>query len=112
MTAGFTRREFGAATVATVGTTMAPFAASAQGSQKLEAPADRSSPPQFPNGFVWGLATSAYQIEGSPDADGKGKSIWDTFSHIPGKIKNGDNGDIASDHYRRYKQDVALMKAM
>ena len=64
----------------------------------------------FPDGFCWGVATSAYQIEGAWDEDGKGPSIWDTFAHTPGKIRNGDTGDIANDHYRRYKEDVALMK--
>ena len=70
------------------------------------------APPSFPKGFLWGLATAAYQIEGSPDADGKGKSIWDTYAHTPGKIKNGDTGDVANDHYRRYKEDVKLIKDM
>jgi beta-glucosidase len=60
---------------------------------------------RFPDGFLWGTATAAYQIEGSPDADGKGKSIWDTFAHTPGKVQNGDTGDVANDHYRRYKED-------
>jgi beta-glucosidase len=72
----------------------------------------RPAPLKFPKGFYWGLATAAYQIEGSPDADGKGKSIWDTYAHTPGKIKNGDTGDVANDHYRRYKEDVKLMKDM
>ena len=58
----------------------------------------------FPKGFYWGVATAAYQIEGSPDADGKGKSIWDTYAHTPGKIKNDHTGDVAIDHYRRYKE--------
>ena len=66
----------------------------------------------FPDGFFWGVAQAAYQIEGSPEADGKGQSIWDTYVHTPGKIKNGDTGDIATDHYRRYKEDVQLMKEM
>ena len=65
--------------------------------------------PRFPDGFLWGTATSSYQIEGSPDADGKGPSIWDTFSHTPGKVARGDTGDIACDHYHRYREDVALM---
>lgn len=65
---------------------------------------------EFPKGFLWGLATASYQIEGSPDADGKGKSIWDTYAHTPGKMKNGDTGDVAIDHYRRYRDDVKLMK--
>lgn len=64
---------------------------------------------QFPAGFVWGAATAAYQIEGAADADGRGPSIWDTFSHRPGAIRNGDTGDVAADHYHRYAEDVALM---
>ena len=64
---------------------------------------------QFPEGFLWGTATASYQIEGAHDADGKGLSIWDTFSHTPGKIENGDTGDVACDHYRRYREDAALM---
>lgn len=68
--------------------------------------------PKFPEGFYWGVATAAYQIEGAPDADGKGKSIWDIFAHTPGKMKNNDTGDVANDHYYRYKEDVALMKEM
>src|SRR5262245_1488283 len=64
----------------------------------------------FPKDFFWGTATSAYQIEGAWNEDGKGPSIWDTFAHTPGKIKNGDTGDVANDHYHRYKEDVALMK--
>jgi beta-glucosidase len=64
---------------------------------------------RFPDGFLWGTATAAYQIEGAHDADGKGPSIWDTFSHLPGKTQNGDVGDVACDHYHRYRDDVALM---
>jgi beta-glucosidase len=64
---------------------------------------------RFPDGFLWGAATSAYQIEGSPLADGAGPSIWDRFSHTPGKIANGDTGDVATDHYHRYRADVDLM---
>lgn len=64
----------------------------------------------FPPDFVWGASASAYQIEGAWDADGKGESIWDRFCQTPGNIKNGDTGDIACDHYHRYKEDVALMK--
>ncbi|HUA81183.1 MAG TPA: GH1 family beta-glucosidase [Dyella sp.] len=67
---------------------------------------------RFPADFVWGAATSAYQIEGSPLADGAGPSIWQRFAHTPGMMANGDNGDIASDHYRRYKDDVQLMRAL
>jgi beta-glucosidase len=64
---------------------------------------------KFPDGFLWGTATAAYQIEGGHDADGKGPSIWDTFSHVPGRIFENHNGDVACDHYHRYRDDVALM---
>jgi beta-glucosidase len=65
---------------------------------------------RFPAGFLWGAATSAYQIEGSPLADGAGPSIWQRFSHSPGLVKNGETGDVACDHYRRYEDDVRLMR--
>ena len=63
----------------------------------------------FPPDFLWGAATSAYQIEGSPLADGAGPSIWHEFAHTPGRTRDGDTGDLACDHYRRYRDDVALM---
>jgi beta-glucosidase len=65
---------------------------------------------RFPTGFLWGAATSAYQIEGAVHADGRGESIWDRFSHTPGKTLHGDTGDVACDHYHRYRQDLALMQ--
>ncbi|HTK09402.1 MAG TPA: family 1 glycosylhydrolase, partial [Ktedonobacteraceae bacterium] len=64
----------------------------------------------FPADFVWGTATAAYQIEGAVQEDGRGPSIWDTFSHTPGKVEHDDTGDVACDHYHRYQQDVALMQ--
>jgi beta-glucosidase len=64
---------------------------------------------RFPEGFVWGSATAAYQIEGAATIDGKGPSVWDTFSHAPGNVRGGDTGDIACDFYHRYREDVALM---
>jgi len=67
---------------------------------------------QFPRGFLWGAATASYQIEGSPLADGAGPSIWHEFSHRPGRIRDGTNGDAACDHYRRSAQDVGLMKEL
>jgi len=67
---------------------------------------------RFPPDFHWGAATSAYQIEGSPLADGAGPSIWERFAHTPGMMANNDNGDVACDHYRRYKDDVQLMRAL
>jgi beta-glucosidase len=60
----------------------------------------------FPGDFVWGASTSAYQIEGAVKADGRGKSIWDVFCHKPGKVKGGDTGDLACDHYHRWPEDV------
>lgn len=66
----------------------------------------------FPDSFVWGAASSAYQIEGHSTADGGGASIWDTFSHTPGKIAYGDHGDIACDSYHRYGEDIALLKEL
>jgi len=66
----------------------------------------------FPKDFVWGCAASAYQVEGAWNEDGKGESIWDRFSHTPGRILNGDTGDTACDHYHRYREDVALMKEL
>jgi beta-glucosidase len=65
---------------------------------------------RFPDSFLWGAATAAYQIEGAPLADGAGPSIWHRFSHTPGRTFNGDTGDVACDHYHRYQEDVALMK--
>lgn len=64
---------------------------------------------RFPSNFGWGAATSAYQIEGAAKEDGRGESIWDTFSHTPGRTRNGDTGDIAADHYHRYDADLDLM---
>jgi beta-glucosidase len=64
----------------------------------------------FPDGFLWGAATSAYQVEGSPLADGAGPSIWHAFAHSPGHIADGQTGDIACDHYRRYGEDLTLMR--
>jgi beta-glucosidase len=64
---------------------------------------------RFPDGFVWGTATAAYQVEGAVAEDGRGPSIWDTFSHEPGRIVDGTDGDVACDHYHRFAEDVALM---
>ncbi len=66
----------------------------------------------FPAGFTWGAATAAYQIEGATDVDGRGPSVWDTFSHTPGKVRGGDTGDIACDSYRRYPQDADLLRSL
>lgn len=66
----------------------------------------------FGPGFLWGVATAAYQIEGAVNEDGRSPSIWDTFSHTPGKIKTGENGDVACDFYHRYHDDIALIREM
>jgi beta-glucosidase len=66
----------------------------------------------FPDCFLWGAATSAYQIEGAVREDGRGASIWDTFAHTPGNIEDGTNADVAIDHYHRYREDVHLLKAL
>src|SRR5579862_5945942 len=65
---------------------------------------------RFPPGFLWGASTSAYQIEGAVHEDGRGVSIWDTYSHTPGRTVNGETGDVAADHYHRYLADIALMR--
>ena len=67
---------------------------------------------RFPAGFFWGAATAAYQIEGACAADGKGESIWDVFSHTAGNVHAGETGDVACNHYHRYRQDVTLMKEL
>ncbi|HNP70502.1 MAG TPA: GH1 family beta-glucosidase [Kouleothrix sp.] len=66
----------------------------------------------FPSDFLWGAATSSYQIEGASEEDGRGESIWDRFSHTPGKIADGSTGDVACDHYHRWREDVALLKEL
>ena len=71
-----------------------------------------TEPHAFPASFLWGASTSAYQIEGSPLADGAGPSIWQRFAHSPGRTADGDTGDVACDHYRRYRDDVALMREL
>jgi beta-glucosidase len=74
--------------------------------------ASRSTVRTFPDGFRWGVATFAYQVEGAWDEDGEGPSIWYTFVHTHGNIKNDDTGDRANDHYHRYSDDVALMRSL
>jgi beta-glucosidase len=75
-------------------------------------PAQDAQLPAFPKGFWWGTAAASYQIEGAWREDGKGQSIWDRFTHTPGKIRNGDTGEVACDHYRRYREDVEIMRGL
>ena len=99
------RRDFLMSGLGAAGAAMAPaaFAKPKAGAQAGGA---------FPPGFYWGAATAAYQVEGAYREDGKGESIWDRFVLAPGKIKNGDTGNVACDSYHRYRDDIALLKAM
>jgi beta-glucosidase len=98
----------------------AAFSACTVSSKAGTAPPAHSAAPQFespakfafPKGFFWGATTSAYQIEGAWNEDGKGESIWDRFAHSPGKIKNGDTGNVACNSYHRWREDIALARAM
>jgi beta-glucosidase len=76
------------------------------------APASSGESYRFPADFLWGVATAAYQVEGAAKEDGRGPSVWDVFSHTPGKTARGDTGDVADDQYHLYKQDVQLMKQL
>ena len=67
---------------------------------------------KFPSSFQWGVATSSYQIEGAVNEGGRAPSIWDTFSHQPGKVDNNDTGDVACDHYHRWQSDLDLIKSL
>ena len=109
MIAKFSRRHFGKLTALSALATAKP----ARSEQVAPKPAlDRDARASFPDGFVWGTATSAYQIEGAVDEDGRGRSIWDTFAHTPGKIADHGNADRANDHYHRYKEDVRLIREL
>ena len=113
MTDQLSRRTFAKlAGAAALGASTVPLIAHvAQGAQAATLP---TLPParSFPTGFLWGSATASYQVEGAVAEDGRMPSIWDTFSHTPGKVANNANGDVADDHYHRYKGDIQLMKAL
>jgi beta-glucosidase len=107
MTKRISRRRFGQLVGMAAGASTLPglgVLASADTAGELS-----SAPQTFPNGFLWGSATASYQVEGAVHEDGRGQSIWDTFSHTPGKTHDGDTGDVADDHYHRYKEDIGLM---
>jgi beta-glucosidase len=106
----FTRRQLATVGASALGAsaTAVPFGAPPRNGAAV----GRESSRAFPAGFLWGTATAAYQVEGAVSEDGRGPSIWDTFTHVPGKIRNDDNGDIANDHYHRYRDDVRSMRAL
>ena len=108
MAAEFTRRDLAKATGSAALCSLATSTGKTAAQSKEDQPSTRS----FPDGFVWGTATASYQVEGAWNEDGKGESIWDRFAHTPGKIKNGDTGDVALDHYHRYREDVQLIKTL
>jgi len=89
-----------------------PAAVAAIAKAGTVAPARGMAERKFPEGFLWGSATASYQVEGAVHEDGRGASIWDTFSHTAGKTHNGDTGDVADDFFHRYKEDIALMREL
>ena len=110
MNTHFTRRDIAKAAAAATLASSGGTQAAAQTLPGTGAEPSKPTAREFPKDFFWGTATSSYQIEGAWNEDGKGPSIWDTFAHTPGKIVGGATGDVAVDHYHRYKEDVALMK--
>src|SRR5271170_7811796 len=106
----FSRRDFLGGLLGTAAISSLPLGARAFAG--LGDAANAFVPYQFPKDFLWGVATASYQIEGAWNADGKGESIWDRFSHTVGKVKGGDTGDVACDSYHRYKEDIAIMKQL
>ena len=106
-----TRRRFlGVSAAASAGVAMVTRTAKAGLKVGGDKPGGKGGP--FPKDFVWGAATAAYQVEGAADEDGKGPSVWDVFTKRKGAVFEGHTGDVACDHYHRYKEDVALMKAL
>lgn len=111
MTVKINRRGFGKATGASLlGLALPTAGTTLIGTPTLASSQIVGSNMQFPDGFKWGVATASYQIEGAPDADGKGQSIWDVYAKIPGKMQNGDTGDVAIEHYTRYREDVGVIR--
>jgi beta-glucosidase len=111
------RRKFlGNSLAAAGGAVLAPAAFAARPSSSSQTPGAASAAEtegaRFPDGFLWGMATASYQVEGAWNEDGKGESIWDRYSHSAGHIKGGDTADVACDHYHLYKQDIALLKRL
>jgi beta-glucosidase len=110
---GFSRRHLGKiAGWTALGLSTVSAKAADAGKAQRDRPAGQNALPAFPSDFRWGTATSAFQIEGAVNEDGRGPSIWDRFTHLPGKIADHSNGDVADDHFHRYKDDVQLMRAL
>jgi beta-glucosidase len=109
--ASFSRRTFARLLGAAAGAATLPlpgFAAMMREGEQVAMPAAH----RFPEGFLWGSATASYQVEGGVKEEGRGPSVWDTFSHTPGKTANGDTGDVADDHFHRYAEDIGLMTGL
>lgn len=106
------RRDLITSALALAGSATLAHPADAKSSQKSSQKSSKFVEGSFPTGFLWGAATAAYQVEGAYNADGKGESIWDRFVLAPGKIKNGDTGNVACDSYHKFAEDIALLKAM
>jgi beta-glucosidase len=112
MNTHFTRRDIAKAAAAATLASSSGTQAAAQNLPGTGAEPSKPTAREFPKGFFWGTATASYQIEGAWNEDGKGPSIWDTLAHTPGKIVGGATGDVAVDHYHRYKEDVALIQGV
>src|ERR1700692_4855934 len=110
MTTRFSRRSFAQLIGAATGAMTLP--AFGAGVAPAAAPSFEPGSRAFPQGFLWCSATASYQVEGAATEDGRGTTIWDTFSHTPGKVANGDTGDVADDSYPRYREDVQIMKEL
>jgi len=110
---GLSRRQFAGITGCSLLSMSAPPARSSQADPANEdGRHDTGTSSSFPSGFLWGTATSSYQIEGAVNEDGRGPSIWDRFAHTRGTISDHSNADTATDHYHLYREDVQLMKAL
>ena len=108
--AATSRRVAGAAALGASATSVTSAGGAAPEAQAAAGPGSQAR--AFPAGFLWGTATASYQLEGAASEDGRAPSVWDTFSKTPGKVVNNANGDVSTDHYHRYKEDVQLMKAL